>query len=48
MSTIDVFNWVLAHARRTPGRTALAVLGVALGGALLISLLSIIQGLHDP
>src|SRR5579864_3608389 len=47
MRTIDLLDWVLAHARRTPGRTALAVMGIAVGGALLVSVLSVVQGLHD-
>jgi putative ABC transport system permease protein len=43
----DLLAWVLAQLRRSPGRSLLAMLGVALGAALLVSLLSVIQGIRN-
>ncbi len=48
MRLADLAWWAMAQTRRSPGRSSLAVLGVALGTATLVSLLAVSAGLkHD-
>lgn len=44
---MDLLGWVFAELNRAPGRATLAIGGVALGAALLVSLLATIQGIQD-